>query len=179
MTSNAFNKALLHFVLPLTVLLAGNLYAAEVSRDPLKDYVKILERYENKPYFFRAYVYPDETSIQVYIRHTHRGDHRYKSASVKWFDGTLKKPKLHDIDTDIDCSSFRYSSSCTRTEHMMIGVSKKSWLALESWARKNPESSLQVQIQANQSGEDFNFDIDASHIISFQDELLTLEKELN
>ena len=177
MIKSRSKNAFLVLALSLLGFLPASLFAADITRDPMKDYVKIVERYKNKPYFLRAYVYPGEYSIQVYIKHSHRGDHRYRNASVRWIDGMLKSPKLHDIDTDIDCSG--YSSSCRRTEHMMIKVSSSSWMALDSWARNNPEASLPFQIQANQEGEDFDFSLDAAHIISFQDELKVIKEELN
>ena len=39
----------------------------------------------------KIFTYKD---IELYIIHSYNGDHRFRSASVKWIDGTLKKPKL-------------------------------------------------------------------------------------
>ena len=51
MIKSRSKNAFLVLALSLLGFLPASLFAADITRDPMKDYVKIVERYKNKPYF--------------------------------------------------------------------------------------------------------------------------------
>ena len=138
-----------------------------ITRDPLKDYTRVTLDFKNEPFFLRAYLKQARTEIDIYIVKTHSSDYSFRTATVKWIDGTLKKPKLHHIDSDFNCSSARYGGGCRKTEHLSIDITAKSWAALTKWAQANPESSIEFQLQSNYSDIDFNFQLKARQITEF------------
>lgn len=156
------------FLLPLS----ANASSVKVEKDPMQPYTRLRLSPSSKPYLLRAKVYEGKPKVQLYIVHSYRGDARYHSASVKWFDGTMKTPKLYDIDTDFDCSYSRYGGGCLRTAHMMIKIKPSSWSKLAQWASKSPSGSLAVQLQSNHEGVVFDFTVNAEHINEFNAELV-------
>ena len=91
---------------------------------------------------------------------------------MRWFDGTIKQPKLNDVDFDVDCSSFRYMRQCRSTNHVSMSISVESWNALSKWSKENPSSAIDMQLQSQQSGNDFNFSLKTSDIMKFNDALI-------
>lgn len=147
-----------------------------ITKDPLKDYTKVILDFKNEPFLLRAYLKQARTEIDLYIVKSHSSDYRFKTSSVKWIDGTLKKPKLHHIDSDFDCSAVRYGGGCRKTEHLSIDITEKSWAALTKWAQANPESSIEFQIQSNYSDVSFNFELKAQQITQFASAILSAMK---
>jgi len=151
------------------------LSASEVQtiKDPLKPYTKLLLNPSNEPYLLRAYIAEGKSpSIDLYIVHSYLGDNRrYRTISVLWMDGTIKHPKLDDISFDVDCSSFRYTRECRSTNHLSTSISINSWILMQKWAKQNPSESIQMQLQSQQSGNDFNFALKSSDIVKFGEAL--------
>lgn len=156
------------FLLPLS----ANAASVKVEKDPMQPFTRLRLDPSSKPYLLRAKVHKGNPQVQLYIVHSYRGDARYRSASVRWFDGTMKTPKLYDIDTDFDCSYSRYGGGCLRTAHMVIKITPESWSKLAQWASQSKTGSLSVQLQSDHEGEVFNFEVDAEHIIEFNAELV-------
>lgn len=148
-------------------------YEVQTINDPLKPYTKLLLSPSNESYLLRAYLNKGKLpKIDLYIIHSYHGDNRrYKSINVLWFDGSIKQPKLDDISFDVDCSSFRYMRKCRSTNHVSMSISVNSWNAMSKWAKDNPSSALEMQLQSQQSGNDFNFSLKSSDIIKFDDAL--------
>jgi len=149
-------------------------YEVQVVEDPLKPYTKLLLDPSNEAYLLRAYITKGQLpSIDLYVVHSYYGDNRrYKTINVRWFDGTIKQPKLDDIDFDVDCSSLRYMRECRSTNHLSMSISVKSWNAMSKWAKENPTGAIDMQLQSQQSGNDFNFSLKSTDIIKFNDALM-------
>ncbi len=148
-------------------------YDVQIVEDPLKPYTKLLLSPSNEAYLLRAYLKKGQLpSIDLYVIHSYYGDNRrYKTINVRWFDGTIKQPKLDDVNFDVDCSSFRYMRQCRSTNHVSMSISVKSWNALSKWAKENPSSAIDMQLQSQQSGNDFNFSLKSSDILKFNNAL--------
>jgi hypothetical protein len=148
-------------------------YDVQIVEDPLKPYTKLLLNPPNEAYLLRAYSKKGELpSIDLYVVHSYYGDNRrYKTINVRWFDGTIRQPKLDDIDFDVDCSSLRYMRQCRSTNHLSMSISVKSWNALSKWAKENPTGAIDMQLQSQQSGNDFNFSLKSADITKFNDAL--------
>lgn len=164
------------FISAVATSINGNAVAYEVQtiEDPLKPYTKLLLKPSNEAYLLRAYLNKGQLpSIDLYVVHSYYGDNRrYKAINVRWFDGTIKQPKLNDVDFDVDCSSFRYMRQCRSTNHVSMSISVESWNALSKWAKENPSGAIDMQLQSQQSGNDFNFSLKSSDIVKFNDALI-------
>jgi len=173
-----FKKNIYFFLIFFFILFPYKLahgYEVKVEKDALKSFTKAVLAPPSKPYLLRAFIEGDTKDIELYIIHSYYGDHRFRSASVRWIDGILKKPKLIVLDTDFDCSSIRYGGSgCRKTVHSKIMINKNSWDLLYNWSLDNKDEFLNFQLQSDVSGKDFNFSLDAKDIIKFNDGLLKL-----
>jgi hypothetical protein len=164
------------FISVVAICMNGIAVASEVQtiEDPLKPYTKLLLSPSNEAYLLRAYLKKGQLpSIDLYVIHSYYGDNkRYKTINVRWFDGTIKQPKLDDVDFEVDCSSFRYMRQCRSTNHVSMSISFKSWNALSKWAKENPSGAIDMQLQSEQSGNDFNFSLKSSDVAKFNDALI-------
>lgn len=141
--------------------------APVITKDPLQDYTKVILDFKNEPFLLRARIKKSHTSIDLYIVKSHSSNYRFRTSTVKWIDGTLKKPKLHHIDSSFNCSAARYGGGCQKTEHLSIDITEKSWGVLTKWALNNPENSIKFQLQSNYSDVNYNFDLKARQITQF------------
>jgi hypothetical protein len=164
------------FISVVAICMNGIAVASEVQtiEDPLKPYTKLLLSPSNEAYLLRAYLKKGQLpSIDLYVIHSYYGDNkRYKTINVRWFDGTIKQPKLDDVDFKVDCSSFSYMRQCRSTNHVSMSISFKSWNALSKWAKENPSGAIDMQLQSEQSGNDFNFSLKSSDVAKFNDALI-------
>ena len=164
------------FIGTVAICMNGIAVASEVQtiEDPLKPYTKLLLSPSNEAYLLRAYLKKGQLpSIDLYVIHSYYGDNkRYKTINVRWLDGTIKQPKLDDVDFEVDCSSFRYMRQCRSTNHVSMSISFKSWNALSKWAKENPSGAIDMQLQSEQSGNDFNFSLKSSDVAKFNDALI-------
>jgi hypothetical protein len=148
-------------------------YEVQETKDPLKPYTKFLLNPPYESYMLRAYIEKDKSPrIDLYIVHSYLGDNRrYRSINVKWFDGSIKQPKLDDVSFDVDCSSFRYARECRSTNHLSMSISPKSWTLMSRWAKENPSEGINMQLQS-QNGNDFDFKLKSTDILKFDEALL-------
>jgi hypothetical protein len=164
------------FIGAVAICMNGIAVASEVQTivDPLKPYTKLLLSPSNEAYLLRAYLKKGQLpSIDPYVIHSYYGDNkRYKTINVRWLDGTIKQPKLDDVDFEVDCSSFMYMRQCKSTNHVSMSISFKSWNALSKWAKENPSGAIDMQLQSEQSGNDFNFSLKSSDVAKFNDALI-------
>ena len=173
-----FKKIIFSYFLYFLLFVSSEIaygYEVKIEKDALKSYTKAVLSPPSKPYLLRAFIEGDTKDIELYIIHSYNGDHRFRSASVNWIDGTLKKPKLIIVDTDIDCSSIRYGGSgCRKTVHSKIMINKNSWDLLSEWSIENNDASLNFQLQSDTSGKDYNFSLDAKDIKKFSEAILNI-----
>jgi len=166
-------KWIIGFSILLTLSVPNNVEASnvEITKDPMQDLTRLRYDAASKPYLIRGVVTGDRKKVQLYIVHSYYGDARYTTASVRWIDGTLKRPELYDVDTDFDCTGSRYLG-CRKTIHKVIKITPESWMQLVNWSRKKPNGSLAVQLQSDTVGEVFDFKVDAEHISIFNEEYI-------
>ena len=142
-----------------------------ITRDPMKDYVKVVLDFKNEPFLLRGYLREGQSNIDLYIIKSHDSDTTFRTASVRWIDGTLKKPVLDQINSDFNCSSIRYGGRCRKTQSMSIDITEKSWRSLEKWAEENRDGAIDFQLQSNYSDVNFEFKLKADQITRFAEAL--------
>ena len=116
-------KWIINFSVLLALLVPKSAEASnvEVTKDPMQDMTRLRYDVESKPYLIRGTASGDTKAVQLYIVHSYYGDARYTAATVRWIDGTLKRPELYDVDTDFNCSDSRYLG-CRKTIHKIIKI---------------------------------------------------------
>jgi len=143
-----------------------------ITKDPLKDYVKVVLDFKDEPFLLRGYLKKGKPDVDLYIiKSGHDSDVTFKTASVRWIDGTLKKPVLNQIDTDFNCGSVRYGGRCRKTQHMSIAITDSSWNSLTKWAKQNADGSIDFQLQSNYSDINYQFKLKADQILRFSEAL--------
>jgi len=143
-----------------------------ITKDPLKDYVRVVLEFNDEPFLLRAFLKGGKSNIDLYIiKRGHDSETRYRTATVRWIDGSLRKPVLNQIDTNFDCGSVRYGGRCRATQHMSISITEKSWNSLAKWAKQTPDGVVEFQLQSNYSDVNYGFNLKANQILRFGEAL--------